>query len=81
MTKQQTKRGTGILNNFYKHFVDGLKRTYCPQQYMHANCGKSWDYATNGIMNRMVSKYVQFDERVKIGVTSNLLESSNIQRY
>ena len=72
MTKQRTKRGTGILNKkstYYQHFVEnGLKRTYCPHQYMQVSCGPSWVDATDGMLDRMASKHVQFNERVQIGV-------------
>ena len=72
MTKQRTKRGTGIPNKisaYYQHLVDtGLKRTYCPHQYMFVSCGQFWVVATNGMMDRMASKYVEFNERVQIGV-------------
>ena len=65
-TKQ---RGTGILNTNYQHFVEtGLQRTYCPHQYMYVRCDRSWVVATSGMLDRMASKHVQFNERVQIGV-------------
>ncbi len=68
--KQRTKRGIeNKISAHYQHFVkNGLKRTYCPHQYMQIICSQSWVVATNGMLDRMASKQVQFNERVQIGV-------------